>query len=120
MDPITALIIAGAIWLAFQIGRFSVFKDIADIIIDGERSPAEAEREEILTIEQHDQGYFAYSESGEFVAHDQSCVAKLLDRVAERFPDRTWRIEQPNMEELGLTMQELEDKYQQRRKADQQ
>jgi hypothetical protein len=113
MDLLSIIAMVLLIWVAYLAGRASIIADLSRLIDAAELADPQEELQQVLTIERGEQGFFAYSAEGEFVAHHPTDIQILLDRVAERFPRSTWRIEQQNIADLGMTATELQEAYQQ-------
>jgi hypothetical protein len=113
------LFIALAVYLAFRLGQASILILLKDELrrrIEQGESPAQAVRgivtQEIelaadtVRWERHDNLYYAYAGSGEFLAQGQDLVSVLAD-IRLRYPRRQFQLDPHNSQVSAAELEQL-------------
>jgi hypothetical protein len=113
------LFIALAVYLAFRLGQASILTLISDELrrrIEQGESPEKAVRSIIaqdaaetgdtVRWERHDNLYYAYAGSGEFLAQGQDLATVLTD-IRLRYPQRHFQLDPHNSEVTAEDMEQL-------------
>jgi hypothetical protein len=95
---IDMLLIWAAMALVWQLGRRSVFTDIQSLLDQQDREGDQ--QEEALEIQRDEQGWFSYDSQGQFVAWAPA-LGDMFRAVADRYPDKQWRIDGPALSTLS-------------------
>lgn len=88
-------------WVGFKAGKMYAIVKIAKEVADQINS-INSDSVQLLTIEKHEQLYFAYNEEHKFLAQGSNFV-ELLTNLKSRFPGQDFKIVK---EQEGLTEEE--------------
>lgn len=111
----TSILIQVALcWFFFRLGQASMLKSIAKDLVENLKSKGVdikldkngellIEREMILEVERVGTNYYAYSDSGEFIAQGVD-FEMLFTSIKTRFPDQSFRV---NKDQDKLSEEEI-------------
>ena len=85
MELSDIVIAVAALYAAYKVGQYSVILPIARALQEDQESDSQPEQLKSMRIERHAEGYFAYSEAGDYMANGRD-FDELFKNFISRFP----------------------------------
>lgn len=107
MDILTGLAYGVGLYVSFKLGQFTILtavkRDVRERLLRGEISAKDVVKstvdldqaldETVIDIEQHQGCYYAFADSGEFLAQGKD-FDSMFGAMKQRFPGRNFRVPQ--------------------------